>query len=155
MDRYCSRIFFFFSESRDEQVLRKLGVIFLQTSMGFLKNCGTPCTRTQYAVEEDIVSRNSSRSRRKTGRKSACRVNLHARFLNNVLRTSILLDFRFTKNLIFRFSLPLSKGKKKYSFDVRARARERERTFYSFFSSQLEEEEKKKKNSRGRSDEIS
>ena len=60
---------------------------------------------------------------------------MHARFLNNVLRTSILLDFRFTKNLIFHFSLPVSKGNKKYSFDAceseneseRASEKERER----------------------------
>lgn len=66
---------------------------------------------------------------------------MHARFLNNVLRTSILLDFRFTKNLIFHFSLPFSKGKKKYSFD----ARERERELFTLPTSQLEEKKKKKK----------
>lgn len=66
---------------------------------------------------------------------------MHARFLNNVLRTSILLDFRFTKNLIFHFSLPFSKGKKKYSFD----ARERERELLLFLPANSRREKKKKK----------
>lgn len=144
MDR-CSRIFSFFFRVKGMNEFGKLGTIFFANAFNeIFEKLWNTLYVTRYAEEEDIVSRNSSRPRRKTGRKSACRVNLHARFLNNVLRTSIPLVFSLSQRILYFISLfPFQKGGRNILLTC---ARERE-LFCSFFSGQLEEkEEEKKKN---------
>lgn len=142
MDR-CSRIFSFFFRVKGMNEFGKLGTIFFANAFdGIFEKLWNTLYVTRYAEEEDIVSRNSSRPRRKTGRKSACRVNLHARFLNNVLRTSIPLVFSLSQRILYFISLfPFQKGGRNILLTC---ARERE-LFCSFFSGQLEEKEEEKK----------